>query len=119
MAILSSCQDDITVTNDEQSASHISENPYSISEESALAYLADFLADSEPDSRSGKKISVKSIQPIKYNRVASRTQQDDTDCENLLYVANFEEEPKDIYSTAIPFQVPDSSQLQKPAMNCS
>lgn len=81
MAILTSCQDDITVTNDEQSTSHISENPYSISEESALAYLADFLADSEPDSRSGKKISVKSIQPIKYNRVASRTQQDDTDCE--------------------------------------
>lgn len=91
MAILTSCQDDITVTNDEQSTSHISENPYSISEESALAYLADFLADSEPDSRSGKKISVKSIQPIKYNRVASRTQQDDTDCENLLYVANFED----------------------------
>lgn len=91
MALLSSCQDDIAITTEELNTSDITENPYSISEESALAYLADFLADSEPDSRSGKRISVKSIKPIKYNRVASRTQQDNVDCENLLYVANFED----------------------------
>lgn len=90
MALFTSCQDDIAVTNEEPGYSNITENQYSISEESALAYLADFLADSEPDSRSGKRISVKSIKPIKYNRVASRTQQDNVDCENLLYVANFE-----------------------------
>ena len=91
MALLSSCQDDIAITTEELNTSDITENPYSISEESALAYLADFLADSEPDSRSGKRISVKSIKPIKYNRVASRTQQDNVDCENLLYVSNFED----------------------------
>ncbi len=91
MALFTSCQDDIAVTNEEPGYSNITENQYSISEESALAYLADFLADSEPDSRSGKRISVKSIKPIKYNRVASRTQQDNVDCENLLYVANFED----------------------------
>lgn len=91
MTLLTSCQDDIAITTEELNTSHITENPYSISEESALAYLADFLADSEPNSRSGKRISVKSIKPIKYNRVASRTQQDNVDCENLLYVANFED----------------------------
>jgi len=84
-----SCQDDVPCGNlpNIQTVN----NKYSISEESALAYLADFFDETEPDSRGGKKISVKSIKPIKYNRVASRAMQDTIDCENLLYIANFED----------------------------
>lgn len=85
-----SCHENTIILPTEQPLKQKISNDFSISEESALAYLSDFIKDFEPTTRSNKTINIKSIEPMKFHRVASRTLQDSIDCNNLLYIANFE-----------------------------
>lgn len=69
------------------------ENPFAISEEEALANLEAFLAGSEEAETRGLSVkSVSSIVPVKYNMAMTKAGGSDVNCENLLYVANFEQE---------------------------
>ncbi|MBQ5614374.1 MAG: C10 family peptidase [Tidjanibacter sp.] len=61
---------------------------YSISEEEALANLYAFMGEGG-DSRSSDNRVVSTVLPVKYGDLGTRAV-DGIDCENLLYIANFE-----------------------------
>ena len=63
---------------------------YSISEEEALANLYAFMGEGG-DSRSSDNRVVSTVLPVKYGNLGTRAV-DGIDCENLLYIANFENE---------------------------
>ena len=63
---------------------------YSISEEEALANLYAFMGEGG-DSRSSDNRVVSTVLPVKYGDLGTRAV-DGIDCENLLYIANFENE---------------------------
>lgn len=63
---------------------------YAISPENALASLNDFLGSSNSASRVGDERKVVNLIPIKYRRMLSRADVDTIKCENLMYIANFE-----------------------------
>lgn len=72
--------------------SDLAGNKYAISVDDALENLEAFLADTDdPATRSVARV-VSSIKPVKYNVLATKGDVDSVDCENLLYVANFEQE---------------------------
>ena len=56
-----------------------------------MANLNEFLEGDEELTRSKGGVSVKEIYPVKYSTVATRSEQKETGCENLIYVANFED----------------------------
>lgn len=87
-----SCQDVSELADDTNRSNEAPvENEYVISVDSALAYLESFMTESEDlTTRSSSPRVVRSIMPIKYS-VTTRANQDSLDCENLLYVANFEQ----------------------------
>lgn len=89
--IVISCQNEVELLEDSNVTNEmLSRNDYSISVDEALANLEEFLVDAEDSAtRTSKSRIVNSIKPIKYNAITTRT---DVDCENLLYVANFEGE---------------------------
>ena len=69
------------------------ENVYAISVDSALANLEAFMDERDDhETRSVKARTVSSITPIKYNSTITRSVNENLECENLLYVANFEDE---------------------------
>lgn len=71
----------------------IGSNQFAISVDSALANLAAFMADEETSAtRSASARVVSSVTPIKYRSKVTRSSGNNVDCENLLYVANFENE---------------------------
>lgn len=95
LLLLASCQDNdspLTSIDSETKTSKESLSRYAITPDSALAYLHEFLETSEPSSRSISSKTVASITPIRYNAANSRSNVNNTDCENLVYVANFEQE---------------------------
>lgn len=89
-AMLTACSDQEDLDK-ALSEIHIPENPYAIPVESALANLQAFLNDSEIGG-SRATDDIVSVHTIKYNRVASRAEQDSLKCDNLLYVANFSDD---------------------------
>lgn len=92
--LLASCQDNNilqTPTDSDNIESNKNISQYAITPDSALAYLNAFLNTTPSLSRSGAKRTVSSISPIRY-KYSSRSNDDDLDCENLVYVANFDEE---------------------------
>lgn len=99
IAIVSACflyscsdEDDTATQTPDQPQKKIS-NAYSIPEDSALAYLNEFLKDSDDKaSRGASNRTVASITPIKYSQVAGKATRSDVNCENLVYIANFENE---------------------------
>lgn len=90
--VLFSCQDNDLLAPNDVPQPPTEKNNYSISADSALAYLADFLENSEIGSRNASHLNIKSVTPIKFNRIASRAEQDSIDCENVVYIANFKNE---------------------------
>ena len=61
--------------------------------DSALATLYDFIADAEGiDSRSNTSRKVVDVTTVYARNVMSRYSDTDVDCDNLLYIANFEDE---------------------------
>lgn len=59
--------------------------------DSALVYLKSFMEDSDNSlSRSDDRI-IASITPIKFSHLITRAVQEKIDCDNLLYIANFEQ----------------------------
>ncbi len=93
LAILTmvSCTDEILPVQNEPPETKRSTKDYSISPEKALANLNEFLEGDEELTRSKGEVSVKEIYPVKYSTVATRSEQKETGCENLIYVANFED----------------------------
>ncbi len=93
---LASCQDELEMLpSPTQNFNETSAGQYAISQEQALATLEAFMMDMDsPSSRSNNQRKVSSIKPIKFqaSRTLSRSAVDSIDCENLLYVANFENE---------------------------
>lgn len=68
-------------------------NQFAISVDSALANLAAYMADENlTGTRSVSARAVGSVTPIKYRSKVTRSSETRVDCENLLYVANFENE---------------------------
>lgn len=92
--LMASCQEkddlsSVVCVNEKTS----NENQFAISEEEALANLEAFLAGSEEAETRGLSVkSVSSIVPVKYNMAMTKAGGSDVNCENLLYVANFEQE---------------------------
>ncbi len=92
--LLASCQDNNILqspTDSPDIESTKNRSQYAITPDSALAYLDAFMNTTPSLSRSGAKKTVSSISPIRYKN-SSRSNYDDLDCENLVYVANFDDE---------------------------
>lgn len=88
-----SCQDVLKLDREANLVNETSsENQYVISIDDALAYLESFMADAENfATKSLTSRIVSSITPIKYSAL-TRASQDNLSCENLLYIANFEQD---------------------------
>jgi hypothetical protein len=89
LAVLTSCQDNDIIHEDDTSTGIVSVS-YNIPVDSAISYLYDFIDDTE-SSRTSTKRAIASITPIKYNSTISRASNEILDCENLVYIANFEQ----------------------------
>lgn len=91
--LLLSCQEEELCIAPIPNEKPISEHIYAIPVDSALANLAAFMADEETSTtRSTAVRVVSSVTPIKYSSKMTRSTGTNVDCENLLYVANFENE---------------------------
>lgn len=88
---MSSCTDDILPVQGKQTEPERTVSDYSISPEQALANLDAFMEGDEELTRSHGEVSVKDIFPVKYSTMATRAEQSENECENLIYVANFED----------------------------
>lgn len=89
------CTDKDEAVPSQPKAEELSTNPHAISQEQALASLRDFLASFEDgETRSAMQgRRVKDIYPVEFHEDATRAANGDAvDCENLLYVVNFENE---------------------------
>lgn len=91
--ILSSCSQEELIVEVPLPSEPAAVSPYSIPADSALAYLKDFMQD-QSDTRASEvdHRSIGSITPIKYKPHLTRSGAIATDCDNLLYIANFEDE---------------------------
>ncbi|MGM9790545.1 MAG: C10 family peptidase [Candidatus Cryptobacteroides sp.] len=74
---------------DKLNAESSTDNIHAIPIESALEYLNAFISENT-ETKSSAKRNVASILPIKYHNTVTKSEQDSLDCDNLLYVANFE-----------------------------
>ena len=91
--LLLSCQEEDLCTSPTPIEKPIAEQTFTIPVDSALANLAAFMADEETSTtRSAAARVVSSVIPIKYSSKMTRSTGANVDCENLLYVANFENE---------------------------
>ena len=92
LILMSSCQKDFTPTSEDTMTSEISKD-YTISPEDALEHLEVFLSDNQDGAtRSSNSRIISNITPIKYRSSATRSSSDNLNCDNLLYIANFEQE---------------------------
>lgn len=89
---LSSCQEaGLEEPGSSVTTSAASVASYAIPVDSALSYLNGFMESSTDIlSRNGGRRVVGSVTAIKYDAVRSRSASDNVDCENLVYIANFE-----------------------------
>ena len=88
---MSSCTDDILPVQGKQTEPERTVSDYSISPEEALENLEAFMEGDDELTRSHGEVSVKDIFPVKYSTVATRAEQSGNECDNLIYVANFED----------------------------
>ena len=87
MAVVA-CQQDVDFVPVEDVAhEEVPTNPYAISIEKALANLEDFMVTLDETRAEGVRV-VSDITPIKY--VPTTRSGENIDCENILFVANFE-----------------------------
>lgn len=85
-----SCQDkNIVIPQPQEQAEY---SPYSISKDKALLYLNEYLEQTgDIGTKSGVKRAVSFVTPIRYKKVSTRSEtQDSVECDNLLYIANFD-----------------------------
>lgn len=89
---VASCHKDTEIATSSEGLSNNqpAQNEYAISEEEALSNLEEFMHEFDASgTRSVGPRIVQSITPIKYNSFVTRNNTS-VDCENLLYVANFD-----------------------------
>lgn len=91
--LVMSCQDVLKLDREANLGNETSsENKYVISADDALAYLESFMAEAENfTTKSLTSRNVSSITPINYSAL-TRASQDNLSCDNLLYIANFEQD---------------------------
>lgn len=88
-----SCQEEELCNSTIQIEKPLAGNTFAISVDSALANLASYMADEGMSiTRSVAARVVGSVTPIKYRSKMTRSTDVNVDCENLLYIANFENE---------------------------
>lgn len=91
VTILSSCsQYELPEMQEEENLPEVC--CYDIPIDSALSYLEAFLAEENLRTRSATSRKVKSIYPIKYNNIHTRSACQSPTINNVLYIANFEED---------------------------
>lgn len=92
IALFAACTDDANVSS---VSDKDAPNPHAISQEQALASLKAFL-DSSPEEKTRAGIGdvkIGDVFAVKFKDAATRAgASNDVDCENLVYVANFEDE---------------------------
>lgn len=93
--LLLSCSDDLLepkTSLDENTKEEIAKNQHLIPVDKAISNLEDFLDSFNGKSRSGNKRVIKDYCTIKARQTSLARSEDfsDLDCENLLYVVNFE-----------------------------
>ena len=89
--LLLSCNETNVLNERCDSQSGEGQNSHSIPVDSALSYLYSFMDEGEIISRGFENKKVSSVMPIKYGVIKSRsTEPEVTDCDNLVYVVNFE-----------------------------
>lgn len=89
-----SCDDREEIPSSQPKSEKVSCNPHAISQEQALASLQDFMNSFENVATRSAMQSrrVKDIYPVEFRKDVTRAGADTIDCENLLYVVNFENE---------------------------
>lgn len=93
--IATSCQDYGQSLSPPDSGNNIPEeieSPYAISPEDALNNLNEFLESDPVSTRSSIKRQASSISPIKTNRLPTRVNAGNMDCDNIIYIANFQDD---------------------------
>lgn len=92
--LLASCQEnDTPLINStvDNNQTKVEQEKYSIPIDSALRYLNEYLTtDYNPNARSFETRKVSEIYPINFASFTTRAQSKYIDCENLVYIANFE-----------------------------
>lgn len=87
--LFNACSDDV-ITGNSLIDSESNQSQYAISQEEALANLDAFISAESSSSRSARP-AIKSVRALKFRQSISRGA-DNIECDNLLYVANFENE---------------------------
>ena len=89
---LSSCHKDQLLVNDLQVEDEINiENSFVITPEEAVRNLEVFLNGDEKFSTKSVNVrSIANITPIKYNKVNTKSGNTNLNCDNVLYIANFQ-----------------------------
>lgn len=87
-----SCQKDVVDNNTPMENITIEESvsPYAVSEEEALARLDEFMSAFDNNNTRASQRQVRSIHSVKFNDIAPATRSNDINVENLLYIAEFE-----------------------------
>lgn len=91
--VIASCQDkNLLIPKAETDQNKLEESTHSIPIEKALSALDEYLEQSgDIGTKSGAKRTVRATIPVRIKEALTRSEVPDTvDCENLVYVANFE-----------------------------
>lgn len=90
---MTGCREEALITNPEQQPQDPVASSYAIPVDSALAYLDAFMDELDTDGTRGMdKRIVRDITPIKFTATLTRAAGTSAGCDNLLYIANFENE---------------------------
>lgn len=93
LLVLSSCQDDnlqhLSSGSESENTEEITSR-YAIPVDSALSYLNEFLYSEESATRGEYRRKVSEVFPVKYASITTRAHAVASECDNLIYVANFE-----------------------------
>lgn len=86
-----SCQDELKQEVGTEKFNETHENEYALSIDEALANLKSFMNGMEnPLTKSTDTRTVSSVKTVRYNSITTKTSKDNLNCDNLLYIANFE-----------------------------
>ena len=87
------CESEDELVRPQPRQEDVSANSHALSQEQAMASLQDFMKSFDGGTtRSAMHRRVKEVFPVEYYKDVTRAGADTVDCENLLYVVNFEDD---------------------------
>ena len=87
------CESEDELVHPKPRQEDVSTNSHALSQEQAMASLQDFMESFDGGTtRSAMHRRVKEVFPVEYYKDVTRAGADTVDCENLLYVVNFEDD---------------------------